>query len=69
MTDPSNLELYNTLSDIRTNVAVIKEKVESLPDHEKRIRGLERFRWIIVGGAAVLTPIWGSVKFHIFGGV
>jgi|TARA_Y100000310_G_scaffold304970_1_gene344661 ribosomal silencing factor RsfS len=69
MSNPSNLDLHNTLSDIRTDVAVIKEKVERLPDHERRIRGLERFRWIIVGMGTIVAGVWGSIKFHVFGGM
>lgn len=39
----------------------VKGTVTRLDDHEERIRGLERGKWMVTGGAAVLGGGIGSV--------
>ena len=41
------------LTQIRVDVADIKARIESLPDHERRIRSLEKFRYGIPGALLV----------------
>lgn len=52
-------ERDETLAQIRVDVADIRARIESLPDHEKRLRSLERFRYGVPGTAvlAVLLSI------------
>lgn len=42
-------DLREDITQIREDVAYIKAKVEIIPDHEVRLRGLERWRWGLVG--------------------
>lgn len=37
---------------ILTRLAVIEDKLNAVPDHEVRIRRLERFQWVAYGFAA-----------------
>ena len=41
------------LGEIKTDLAVVKTKLEAVPDHEQRIRSLERFRFTIAGAGAL----------------
>jgi hypothetical protein len=38
-------ERDSLISDIRIDVAEIRVRIESVPDHEHRLRRLERFRY------------------------
>jgi hypothetical protein len=51
------MPISEDMAQVREDVAYIKAKIEQLPDHEVRIRALERWRWGIPGGliAAVLA--------------
>lgn len=35
--------------EMGTQLAVISEQLKAVPDHENRIRGLERFRYTVAG--------------------
>lgn len=52
-----------------TSLAVIETKVDQViggqHDHEKRIRSLEQFRWILVGLWLATTIAAGFVGYHI----
>lgn len=41
------------LGEIKTDLAVVKTKLEAVPDHEQRIRSLERFRFTIAGAGTL----------------
>jgi hypothetical protein len=45
------------LTQIRVDVADIKARIEMLPDHESRIRILERFRYAVPGAAALAVAV------------
>lgn len=47
--------IKDDIAAIREDVAYIKAKIESLEDHEVRIRGLERWRYTIPGSAIAAT--------------
>jgi hypothetical protein len=50
-------EIFDQLQNLNVNVAVLAEKVDRLgPDHEERIRSLERSRWPL-GTIAVIVPV------------
>ena len=50
--------LYETLTRIESCSARMEAKLDGalarLNDHSRRLHGLERFRWIVVGGGAAL---------------
>jgi hypothetical protein len=46
-------QLANDMSAVREDVAAIKAHIEALPDHEIRLRTLERWKYGIPGGAIV----------------
>ncbi len=41
------MAISEDLARVREDVAFIKSKIEALPDHETRIRVLERFRYAV----------------------
>lgn len=46
-------------------IAKLQEQIKSAPDHETRIRSLEKWRWTLVGGLGLLTTAftaYGSSK-------
>lgn len=43
------------LSQMLVSLGVMQEVVKRIPDHEARIRGLERWRWTLVGVSGLLT--------------
>lgn len=36
-------------------IAKLQEQVKGVPDHENRIRALEKWRWALLGAAALLS--------------
>lgn len=58
MTDPQ----YTTIID---SLARIEEKVKVLPDHERRLRWLERLAYGLIGAWTLLV---GWFSHHVFGG-
>lgn len=38
-------QLAQDLSAVKEDVAYIRAKVEAIPDHEERLRSLERWKW------------------------
>lgn len=55
-------EQDDKINAIHQDVAYIKAKIEDLPDHESRIRSLERFRYTfpsvaIIGLVVALTGV------------
>jgi hypothetical protein len=55
-----DMERDRLLLEIRTDVAVIKERLIMLPDHEIRLRGLERFRYAFPGVALLALVVSGA---------
>ena len=51
LTDEQQIEMYSDIKVIKNNCV---RCMECQKDHEKRIKGLERFRWITVGGCGVI---------------
>jgi hypothetical protein len=45
------------LTEIHTDVAVIKERIQILADHEVRLRSLERFRFAFPGAAVLAVCV------------
>ena len=54
----------NTLRDLlietREDVSYIKAKIEAVPDHENRIRSLERKVWGFAGVAGIAAAVVGA---------
>lgn len=53
---PTLLDIFAKQVEIGTQLAVITEQLKQLPDHEARLRGLERFRFMLAG-LAVAVPV------------
>lgn len=63
---PSLGQVFDLIAGVKTDVAVIKEQIIDLSDHEHRIRALEhriraleRRTWLAIGGfglAAAVSP-------------
>lgn len=53
------------VNTILARLATIETKLSAVPDHEARIRRLERLQWIAYGFAAAagagVTKLWGGV--------
>lgn len=43
------------MTEMHGDLRFIKAKIEAIPDHENRLRSLERFRYAIPGGAFIAT--------------
>lgn len=56
---PDLEDLHESLTVVREDVAFIKAKVEAIPDHEQRIRFLERWKWGLP--ATLITSITVAV--------
>lgn len=55
-------QVLMSLGKIEVQLAVINEKLNSIPDHEARLRRLERFRYMWVGlssAGGVLSTLLG----------
>ncbi len=61
MSENNDREIFNRLSAIERDVAVIKERTAFLPDHEKRIRTLEEQNARRGGIIAALTTLGSAV--------
>jgi 50S ribosomal subunit-associated GTPase HflX len=56
--------LATLIRETREDVADIKARIESLPDHEGRLRSLERFRYAVPGAALVGVAVALGSMFH-----
>jgi hypothetical protein len=63
---PSIGKVYDAISEVRTDVAVIKSKIGDLPDHEQRIRSLERRSWSLAGFATIAGAALSQFVTRIF---
>jgi hypothetical protein len=67
--DPAIAQLRTDITEVEKHVAVItaerKAAVEAL---DRRIRGLENWRWFVLGIAAVFGPAGGYALTVLFGG-
>jgi hypothetical protein len=48
-------ELGGQTTQVLVEIGKLQEQVKDLPDHESRIRSLEKWRWSLVGGLGLLT--------------
>lgn len=51
--------------EMGTQLAVITEKLNAVPDHEFRIRSLERFKWTITGMSFLGGLISGGIGYWL----
>ena len=56
--DVSHVDILVAVARLETKVDTI---LETLPDHERRIRGLERFRNWAAGAGAIVAPAVGFI--------
>jgi hypothetical protein len=62
------VSLADKVSEIRTDVAVIRSNMTKIDDHEGRIRSLEATRsrlWAIWGGAVVLGAVASWILAYV----
>lgn len=55
-------QIFAKLGEMGLQLGIITEQLKAIPDHEQRIRALERFRWTVAG----LTLAGGAVS-SVFG--
>jgi hypothetical protein len=51
------VDLHEEVSAIREDVAYIRAKIEVIPDHEGRLRSLERFRYAFPSTAIIAAAV------------
>lgn len=44
--------------------AKLDQLIESKSDHERRIRWLERYSWLLIGGGSIVSAVLGKYGFH-----
>ncbi len=49
------------LGKISAQIAAMNEQLKSIPDHESRIRALERFRFTIVGAVITVSAVFSGL--------
>lgn len=59
----SVLDVFARVVQMQVELAKIDEKLSLLPDHETRIRLLERFRYTLLGGSILAGGISGYVGY------
>lgn len=55
-------DLYRKLGDISDSMIRMEERVSVLPDHEARIRMLEKFRYSLMGAAVLAGTSAGIIS-------
>ncbi|MBX3094300.1 MAG: hypothetical protein KF680_07180 [Cryobacterium sp.] len=56
-TRPSLSNVYQAINEVKTDVAVIKNELGDLVDHERRIRTLEQRMWAAIGIFGLLAAL------------
>ena len=55
-------DLYRKLGDISDSMIRMEERVSVLPDHEARLRMLEKFRYSLMGAAVLAGTSAGIIS-------
>ena len=50
--------------DVIDRLARIEERVSAVPDHETRLRTVEKRQWLLAGVAVGLGPLLSKLGFH-----
>ena len=58
---PSIGKVYDAINDVRIDVAVIKESLPDIADHESRLRSLEKRVWSFAGLATLAGATLSAV--------
>lgn len=61
----SVLDVFARVVEMQVQLGAINEKLQDLPDHETRIRLLERFRYTLAGFAVFAGGISGYLGYLI----
>lgn len=59
------VDVFAKQIEMGAQLAVIHEQLRAIPDHEQRIRGLERFRFVLTGLATIGGILAGAVGYWI----
>lgn len=57
--DTGVAQILVELGTIKTTMAVMDERLKVVPDHEQRIRALEQFKYVLMGGGAIAGALAG----------
>lgn len=49
------------LGEMGIQLAVISEQLKDIPDHETRLRALERFRFTLMGAVVVISALFSAL--------
>ena len=49
------------LGKISSSIAVMTEQLKAVPDHESRLRALERFRFSLMGAVVVISAAFSGI--------
>jgi hypothetical protein len=49
------------LGEISAQIAVMTEQLKAVPDHETRLRSLEKFQFKTVGAAVVISALFSGL--------
>lgn len=63
---PSLSTIQQAISDVRTDVAVIKATLPDIADHEQRLRSLERLAWSLAGISTLAGALLAQFIDRIF---
>ena len=63
--DAAAAQILIKMGEMSAQLAVISEQLKDLPDHETRLRSLERFRYTLAGLAIVGGAASGYVGYII----
>ncbi len=55
------LDVYTKQIELGAQLAVIHEQLRAIPDHESRLRALERFRFTLMGAAIAVSAAVSGV--------
>lgn len=59
------VDVFAKQIEMGAQLAVIHEQLRAIPDHEQRIRGLERFRFVLTGLSTIGGIVAGAIGYWV----
>lgn len=56
------MEEKDLLQNLHADIKVIKARLDVLSDHERRIRFLERYAFVLLGAAGLVSLVFNMLK-------